>query len=153
MAKYIRIKNHKGQSFILFSGMYGVYRQVVEKCKEANVPIDIIYGWRGKEAQDNFCANGLSNAKFGSSPHNYGLAFDYWPLDKQGQFMRDTDISDYIWDKIGLIVEDCGLQWGGRFKAIVDKDHAENKDWRELVANGTVCLFKESPSQDDIEDV
>jgi len=150
MAKYVRVTNCKGKSFILFGGMYGVFQKVKSICKNSSVPIDIIYGWRGEDEQNKLHAQGLSNAKFGFSPHNFGLAFDYWPLDKSGNFMHEKDITDYIWNKIGLIVQDCGLTWGGTFKSIVDKDHAENTDWRTLSQNGECPLLHQEPT--DIQD-
>lgn len=149
MAKYVRITNHKGKPFVLYGGMYGVYQKFKNLCKNASVPVDIIYGWRGEEEQNKLEAQGLSNAKFGSSPHNFGLAFDYWPLNKSGGFMQDTAISDYVWNKIGLIVEDCGLVWGGRFKSIIDKDHCENADWRTLSKNGECPLLHQEPTDID----
>jgi len=151
MAKYVRVKNHTGKTFILFGGMYGVYKEVQQKCQQAGVPIELIYGWRGKAEQDAFFAQGLSKAKFGSSPHNYGLAFDYCPLDQNGKFVQYEAVSTETWNKIGAIVRDCGLTWGGDFKTIVDLDHAENADWQTLTKDGTCPLLSEEPS--DVENV
>lgn len=66
-------------------------------------------------------------AKPGDSAHNYGAAFDIciagptpYPEDEQ------------LWEALGLAGELCGLEWGGRWKKIVDRPHFERRDWREL---------------------
>ena len=153
MASYVRVTDRKGRPYILFAGMYGIYRKIKQDCKDAGVPIDIVYGWRGKDEQNKLEAQGLSKATFGHSPHNFGLAFDYWPLDKNGNGMKEEDISDYIWNKIGAIVTADGLTWGGSFTSIVDKDHAENTNWRTLSKDGTCPLLTNAPDDKDIENI
>ena len=153
MASYVRITNHKGKPFILFSGMFGVYRKVKQECKDAGVPFDILSAWRGQAEQDSLQAQGLSKATFGHSPHNFGLAFDYWPVDKDGNFLKDTDITDYMWNKMGAIVEANGLTWGGSFISLKDSDHAENTNWRVLSKDGTCPLLNEAPPDSDIENL
>jgi peptidoglycan L-alanyl-D-glutamate endopeptidase CwlK len=62
----------------------------------------------------------VTYAKGGSSYHNYGLAFDI-ALATQGGVSWDTkaDINDNpIPDffEVGKIGEECGLEWGGRWR-------------------------------------
>lgn len=148
MAKYVIVKEIPTRQFLIFGGMYGVYRKVLTACALAGIPIGVVSGWRGKEEQDDLEARGLSKAKFGSSPHNYGLAFDYCPTLPNGHFMDPSKVSDETWNRLGKIVEANGLTWGGSFKSIVDLDHAENTDWRAL--SQTDCpLLSEMPM--DIE--
>lgn len=61
----------------------------------------------------------VTNARGGESYHNYGLAFDVALL-QNGTVTWDTKVSvndnevpDYI--ELGLIGEQLGLQWGGRW--------------------------------------
>lgn len=153
MAKYIRVKNHRGDAYVIFGGMWGSYARLLRECQDASVPIDIVYGWRGEKEQNDFLAQGLSKAKFGQSPHNYGLAFDYCPLDEKGRFLDASTVSDDVWAKIGRIVVQVGFGWGGNFTTIKDQDHAENTDWKELIQDGTCPLLKELPDESDIQDV
>lgn len=153
MAKYVRVKDRNGKQYVMFGGMYGAFMQVMKACKEQGVPIDIIYGWRGEEEQNQLEAKGLSKAKFGKSPHNYGLAFDYWPLNEHGQGMDEKKITEELWSKIGAIVHSFGLTWGGTFPGFPDEDHAQNADWVELKNDGTCPLLHTLPDDSDILDV
>ena len=69
----------------------------------------------------------VTNAKGGQSPHNFGLAFDFAPV-KDGKI--DWDAPRRIWEVVGKIAENYGLQWGGNFKSIVDLPHVEAMDWK-----------------------
>ncbi len=61
----------------------------------------------------------------GESAHNYGLAFDAWPV-KNGQIIDDI----HYWQIYGQIVRSNGLTWGGCFgddscRNGWDKSHAQ----------------------------
>lgn len=71
----------------------------------------------------------VTRAAPGESPHNYGAAFDICFL---GPNPYPED--DMLWETVGLIGEQCGLVWGGRFKRFVDRPHFEVKTWRDLKA-------------------
>src|SRR5258706_8491535 len=76
---------------------------------------------RPKEVQDELYQRGrrgilgeriVTNCKGGDSYHQYGVAFDVFPLfgGKPILFESDGDeVSDPIWQKIGQIGEDIGL--------------------------------------------
>jgi hypothetical protein len=153
MAKYVRVKDHKGRPYVMFGGMYGVFMQFKKACIDAGVPVDIIYGWRGEVEQNELKAKGLSKAEFGKSPHNFGLAFDYCPLNEKGNYVDPSSVSEDVWNKIGVIVGQCGLTWGGTFPGFPDEDHAQNPDWKELTLNGTCPLLSQLPDDSDIEEV
>ena len=59
----------------------------------------------------------VTNAKGGSSWHNYGLAFDVVEI-QNGKAIWDTK-----YDKIAAIAHRYGFDWGGHFTSIVDKPH------------------------------
>lgn len=59
----------------------------------------------------------VTNARGGSSFHNYGLAWDVVEI-KAGVANWNPD-----WKKISAIASRMGIEWGGNFKSIVDKPH------------------------------
>lgn len=56
----------------------------------------------------------VTNAKPGQSYHNFALAFDVVPIDKDGKAIWDA--TDPVWKKVGSLGESLGLEWGGRWK-------------------------------------
>lgn len=78
----------------------------------------------------------VTNAKGGSSYHNYGLAIDFALLyDKNGDgtfeelswdTARDFDRDGIIdWQEVVKVFESLGWQWGGRFRTFKDLPHIE----------------------------
>lgn len=68
----------------------------------------------------------VTNAKAGESFHNYKVAFDTFPIlnGKPILFQPDGDeVSDPIWQQIGSIGEDNGLEWGGRWTHFREAPH------------------------------
>lgn len=61
----------------------------------------------------------VTNAKGGSSYHNYGLAFDAYYMTADGKVDLKTTLKQDVAD----IGKGLGLDWGGEFKTIVDKPH------------------------------
>ena len=61
----------------------------------------------------------VTNAKGGSSYHNYGLAFDAYYMTSDGKVDLKTTLKQDVAD----IGKGLGLDWGGEFKTIVDKPH------------------------------
>ena len=60
----------------------------------------------------------VTNARAGYSNHNFGLAFDV------GVFKGKAYLDDHaFYDELGPLGESLGLEWGGRWKKIVDKPH------------------------------
>jgi len=74
----------------------------------------------------------VTNAKAGTSPHNYGLAWDFVPI-----INGKADYTNLaLFKKMGEIAkkisfEGYTLQWGGDFKKIVDMPHIQLKDWKK----------------------
>jgi peptidoglycan L-alanyl-D-glutamate endopeptidase CwlK len=73
----------------------------------------------------------VTNAKGGSSPHNFGHAVDLCPLTAKGEADWNSSAGFKI---IGDTAEDLGLIWGGHFKSIKDLPHVESTGWRTVQA-------------------
>ena len=101
--------------------------ELVKKAYNKGIAIAVTQGYRSIEYQNSLYAIGrfgnsgkkVTNAKGGSSYHNFGLAFDFCVFD---------DNKQPVWDGkeysiIGQMGKDMGLEWGGDFKSIKDKPH------------------------------
>lgn len=119
---------------------------------EANFPADIkirvVQGLRTIEEQDALYAQGrtkpgkkVTNAKGGSSFHNYGLAIDFailygptlsWDImaDKDKDGIRD-------WQEVVNVFKAAGYEYGGDWKSIKDYPHLQKSfgyTWQQLKA-------------------
>ena len=82
----------------------------------------------------------VTNAKGGQSLHNYGLAFDFCLLTKEGiswdihaDFDKDG-VAD--WAEVVNIFKSNGWVWGGQFKSIPDNPHLQKTfghTWSDLL--------------------
>lgn len=120
----------------------------------ATIAIRIVQGLRTIDEQNALYAQGrttpgkkVTNAKGGSSYHNYGLAIDFAILrDKDGngtyeELSWDT-VADFDkdgladWKEITGVFEAAGWEWGGRWATIVDMPHVQKTfglTWRQLL--------------------
>lgn len=109
--------------------------QLVVKCKEKGLIIQITDTKRNKGEQDKLYAQGrteagniVTNCKYPNSYHNWGLAFDFCRADGKGAY-NDTD---NFFRKVGAVGRELGLVWGGDFKSIKDKPHFETHKYGVL---------------------
>ena len=121
----------------------------------ATVKIRIVQGLRTIEEQNELYAQGrtkpgpiVTNAKGGSSYHNYGLAFDFvlmYDKDNNGTYEALSWDINYDFDKDGArdwqevvqAFKASGYTWGGDFMSITDNPHLEKTfgyNWRDLLA-------------------
>lgn len=139
-------------------------KSLIEKA-EAQMPrvaIRVVQGLRTIAEQDALYAQGrtkpgnrVTNARGGSSFHNYGLAIDFALLyDKDGNgtyesFSWDT-LKDFDkdgesdWMEVVAIFEAAGYVWGGNFSTIKDNPHLEKHfglTWRQLFAKYNAGSF------------
>lgn len=83
--------------------------------------------------------NIVTNAKPGSSFHNYGLAFDIVILldkDNNGTFESVSWSLDKHWMRVVDYFKSQGWTWGGDFKSFKDNPHFEKTfgyGWRDLI--------------------
>lgn len=108
----------------------------------------VTYGYRSFEEQDALYAKGrtkpgpkVTNAKAGSSIHQYGLALDYCLVIDNKDISWD-DLKDYDGDHVADWLEVAkefirrGWEWGGYWKSIVDKPHLQKtfgNSWQTLL--------------------
>lgn len=113
-------------------------KQVVLEASEAVKPLGytvlVTNGRRTIAEQNDLYAKGrtkkgpvVTNARGGSSPHNFGLAFDF-ALCKDG--VPQWKAPREHWQIVGDIAKSHGLVWGGDFKSLLDLPHIEATDWK-----------------------
>lgn len=103
------------------------FKTFIEQAETAlNTTLRITQGLRTIEEQNALYAQGrtkpgkvVTNAKGGSSYHNYGLAIDVVEL-VNGQ---PNWHFDYV--QLKPFADKLGIVWGGTFRSIVDKPHFE----------------------------
>lgn len=107
-----------------------LYQKLADKCQKQGIEILVTSTYRSVEEQDKLYAKGrtssgniVTNAKGGSSYHNFRLAFDCVPL-VNGKCAWDRID---IFNEIGSIGKSLGLEWGGDFNSIKDYAHFQ---WR-----------------------
>lgn len=103
----------------------------LEKCSEAGIDVIITSTYRDMESQARLYEQGRSlpgaivtNAKAGDSFHNYRCAFDFVPVVNGKAQWGDIELIK----KCGMIGEDCGLNWAGRwvsFKELLHLQYSE----------------------------
>jgi phage tail protein X len=93
---------------------------LIELCAHSGIALLITQGIRTVAEQDALYAQGRSRpgkivtwARGGQSYHNYGLAFDFVPLDALGK--ADWDVRHPAWQRTAELGESVGLEWGGRW--------------------------------------
>ncbi len=117
-----------------------VLRKSVRRLKKMGVPVFAHCVLRSPSDQARLYAKGLSNAKPGESPHQYGLAFDLI------HGVKAWNLTDRQWAIIKHVVFEvaaaCGvkLRWGGDWdgdgdihdQRLYDPAHFELADWRDI---------------------
>ena len=85
-------------------------------------------GYRSIARQNELYAQGrtkpgtiVTNARGGSSYHNFGLAVDFAILDPKNEGKLDNTDSKYR--QVGKIGKSLGFEWGGDWKTIYDAPH------------------------------
>jgi peptidoglycan L-alanyl-D-glutamate endopeptidase CwlK len=126
----------------------------VEKGFPSNLAVRIVQGLRTIEEQNILYMQGrtkpgsiVTNARGGSSYHNYGLAIDFAILiDKDGNgtydemswdIKKDNDkdgVAD--WLEVVKVFEAAGWEWGGKWASIKDYPHVQKTfghTWQTLL--------------------
>lgn len=108
----------------------------VELCVKSGLKCRISTTWRDPVAQNAAKASGRSKASAWQSPHNCidakgnpsSKAFDF-ALSSGSDYISDG--SDIRYLKAGLVAEDLGLEWGGRWPK-PDFDHVQIRNWKSV---------------------
>lgn len=128
--------------FVLMTDLLNSFYKMRDLLNTIGLDIEMTAGWRGEKEQNEFKSKGVSNAAWGSSPHNFGAAFDIVPVVNGN---KTYEIADIIWMKIGFAGEKFGIQWGYDWDGdgiVNDKDatpgskfddrpHFQVKNWKE----------------------
>ena len=93
--------------------------QFISLCKDAGIELLVTSTYRDDESQASLYAQGrtapgkiVTNAGPGDSYHNYRCAVDVVPL-VNGK--PDWDGSHPVWATVGLLGEQAGLDWAGKW--------------------------------------
>ncbi|MEN6521146.1 MAG: M15 family metallopeptidase [Armatimonadota bacterium] len=93
---------------------------------EKGIKVVLTWGYRSITEQNRLYTIGrttpgkkVTNARGGYSWHNFGLAADY-------AFIVSGKVTwNGPWDVFGKTARECGLEWGGDFKTILDRPHVQ----------------------------
>lgn len=107
-------------------------RAMIDLCSHQGVSVLVTQALRTWKEQDGLYAKGrtaepmgknyiVTNAKGGSSYHNFGLAFDIVILDAIGK--ADWDTAHPGWKTAADAGKSVGLEWGGDWKTFKDLPH------------------------------
>lgn len=105
-------------------------REFLAACKEAGIDVIITSTFRDFESQTALYNQGrttkgaiVTNAKAGYSAHNFKCAFDVVPT-RAGKPVWGTSGEDgKLWQRVGKIGQECGLEWGGAWTSFKDMPH------------------------------
>jgi peptidoglycan LD-endopeptidase CwlK len=102
--------------------------------RAAGVAAKIISGTRTYQEQAALFALGrtrpgniVTNASAGRSNHNFGIAWDVG-LFKGADYLQQSP----LYDVVGALGRDLGLEWGGDWSSFVDKPHFQLKTGQTL---------------------
>lgn len=103
-------------------------------CEREGINLLVTSTYRDFEAQRRLYAHGRSIpgqivtwADAGDSWHNWRRAFDIVPL-RNGKPIWSTRGHDWpIWERVGEIGVNCGLEWGGNWQRHPDYVHFQDK--------------------------
>jgi peptidoglycan LD-endopeptidase CwlK len=110
-------------------------RRLIETAVAQGINVKVISGLRTYQQQDALYEQGRSKpgkivtkARGGQSNHNFATAFDVGIFSADGKeyFGESPD-----YEKVGLIGESLGLEWGGRWK-FQDEPHFQFNQGRSM---------------------
>lgn len=114
----------------------------LERCEQAGIDLLVTCTLRSLEEQAKLYAQGrtdpghiVTNAKPGSSAHNYGLAIDVVPL-IHGKPLWTFDVKNpgTVWSKVGELGQSSGLEWfGDPDSPFIEGCHFQIHGWRNLI--------------------
>lgn len=126
----VELPNARSKAVIatLLPEVHPYARALYFKARERGITISLLSGTRSFAEQDALYAIGRKNgkvvgkivtkAKAGYSNHNFGIAFDVGVF-KGREYLKDP--ASYL--ALGVLGEEIGLEWGGRWKSFPDASH------------------------------
>lgn len=100
--------------------------ELLARTVEAGIPVLIVNTRRTAAEQAINIANGTSQVMY--SKHQDGLAIDVVPYSIFQMYGDDKLMwreDDPVWPKLGVLGEQIGLRWGGRWLSLRDMGHFE----------------------------
>jgi hypothetical protein len=96
---------------------------LISLCRAKGIELAVVESYRTHSKQNEYKSMGKKYTRSGSgkSKHQYGLAVDVVPMIGS---VAQWDNSK-LWRKVGVIGEQLGLRWGGRWKSLYDPGHFE----------------------------
>jgi len=98
---------------------------IIRAEKELGIKLRVVSALRTWTEQNKLYAKGrtvpgkkVTNAKGGSSYHNFGLAIDVVEIKNGKALWRNPN-----WNKIAELGKEIGFEWGGDWKSFKDKPH------------------------------
>lgn len=130
---------------LLHPAVRQIFTDFINECETTlDTTFRISMGYRTIEEQNDLYAIGrtkegsiVTNAKGGTSFHNYGLAIDLVEVIGNGVNWK-FDMS-----KLAPIAEKYGLSWGGNWTHLVDRPHFEYKNGFQENCSDLLLLVKE----------
>lgn len=117
-------------------------RELISLARSEGYQLLVVQGLRTFAEQDALFAQGrtkkgkiVTNARGGSSWHNYGLAADFAFITN-----GEVDWTDALYRKIGGWAKASGLEWGGNWRTITDLPHVQFID--SLKISDALALYK-----------
>ncbi len=97
--------------------------ELIRICKSKGIELEVVETFRTHAKQNEYMSMGkkFTRSGGGRSKHQYGLAVDVVPVVGDSAQWANT----HLWKKIGLVGEQLGLRWGGRWKHPYDPGHFE----------------------------
>jgi hypothetical protein len=105
-------------------------RSLMKELQKLRMDMKIFEMHRSFEKQEEYYARGASKARYGQSPHNWGMAVDI--IDRR----RGWDLSENEWAIFGAIVKSVSektripVDWGGDWK-FYDPAHIQLRHWKQ----------------------
>lgn len=123
-------------------------RRLVQACAAWGINLKVYCTYRSRAEQDQLFAQGrtkpggiVTRARGGESPHNAteqggrpsSCAFDCVPTNAAGvpEWGTSTPEQRARWQRIGVLGEELGLRWGGRWPDFPDLPHFQAADWKK----------------------
>lgn len=119
---------------------------VIRELHRYSVPLKCYNIYRGEKEQNEAFNKGHSKARWGQSPHNFGLATDL--IHATVGWGDNVTFPEEAWEAISVIAkeiarrQDLPVVWGGDWK-FWDPAHYELRDWKQA---------KDRPSPEDDHD-
>lgn len=99
-------------------------------CEAEGIDLLVTSTYRSPAEQDALFAQGrtkpgkkVTKARGGQSFHNYRLAYDVVPLRNGKPVWGTTGADGKLWQRVGELGEGAGLEWGGRWRGLIDLPH------------------------------